>query len=187
MQLTTRTWAASLSLALMISICYSVDRARRYFWVYHLFGWLVPILATGTIYFLSKTAKSDDDSLLKAKKLEMVSTIISIVTLSICITIIVVSLLRLIRRRYRLNRIEQERRDSSILINETQPLLQDDREIEHSQGTTPSNSSGTYSFPWFGSSWSFSSFQTTRTQRTTLTPCFSSWCYVYQYDHRKFV
>jgi hypothetical protein len=139
----------------MISVCYSVDRARRYFWVYHLFGWLVPILATVMIYVLLRAENSNDDSLLKAKRLETVSTIISMITLSICIVVILVSLLRLIRRRYRLNRLEQEQHHSSISVNETHPLLQHDREIESSQGTTPSTSLGNYSCSSINLSWIF--------------------------------
>lgn len=171
----------------MISVCYSVDRARRYFWVYHLFGWLVPILATIVVYLLTRTEKSTDDALLKAKTLEIDSDIVSIVTLAICIMVILVSLLRFIRRRYQLNRTDQEQRRSSILINETQPLLQDEREIESSHGTTPSTSSSNDLFPSISSICIYCSCKTIGTQCTTITPCFPSRCNVYQYDCRKFV
>ena len=146
MQLTTRTWAASLTLALMISICYSVDRARRYFWVYHLFGWLIPMLATGIIYLISKLAKPKEVPMLKGKNFETISTSVSMITLILCISIILVSLLRFARRIYRVNRIAQERRESSVLINETQPLLNDESEIENSQRAIPSTSSSKFFF-----------------------------------------
>lgn len=187
-QLSTRSWAASLSIALMISICYSVERARRYFWVYHLYGWILPIIATGIIYLLSKLAKPKEDPMLRSKRLQKISSSVIIFTLVICITVILVSLLRFVRRTYRVNRIEQEHCQTNILNNETQPLLQDESEIENSQRAIPSSIPSSKSF--FSLMYSyvmfFSSNETIAYQCSIITSCYSCWCHVYQHGYSKF-
>ena len=108
---TTRTWASSLSIALMITICYSNQSAQRYAWIYHIYGWMMPICLSLMIYFLS----SNEIFVIGAKRFGRVQIILTIVLLALCILINTINLLRIVRRTYRLRR---NTRSNSEVIEE---------------------------------------------------------------------
>jgi hypothetical protein len=129
--LTTRTWATSLSIALMITICYSNQVARQYYWIYHIFGWIMPICTTLIIYFFSSD-QSKEILVLGAEKFGKIQIILSIVLLGLCILINTINLLRMARRTYRLqhdNHVNSETTEGRPLIND------DEEEIEEIQST----------------------------------------------------
>ncbi|CAF3775579.1 unnamed protein product [Rotaria sordida] len=132
--LTTRTWATSLSIALMITICYSNQLARRCYWIYHIFGWTVPLCISLIIYFFSSIDRSKEISTLEIEKFGKIQIILSTVLLILCILINITSLLRIARRTYRLkhdsieNRSHNNINHSNSGINEIRPLMDDDDE-----------------------------------------------------------
>ncbi|CAF4726475.1 unnamed protein product [Rotaria sp. Silwood1] len=136
--LITRAWAASISIALMISICYSYERARQYFWLYHLFGWLAPILTTVMIYLQSKVDRSKGEPTLDTEKFGTIQIISSICLLSSCVILISTNLLRIARRTYRLKQNARENRCASLITNEIRPLINDSNEYDESQTTIES-------------------------------------------------
>ncbi|CAF3391754.1 unnamed protein product [Rotaria socialis] len=123
--LTTRSWATSISIALMISFCYSNERAHYFFWLYHLFGWLVPICTTLIIYYQSSIDRSRSESSMDTEKFGTVQTSASVCLLAICIIITSSNLLRIARRTYRLKQN----------ASETQPLINEGSEYTDSQTT----------------------------------------------------
>lgn len=135
--LTTRTWPTSLAIALMISICYSTDRAGKYFWIYHLFGWGVPICATLVIYLISSHDRVKGQPIASSRDFETIVVGVSIFVLALCIIVSSACLLRISRRIYRLKRNAQGSRHGSFAVNETQPLLSNQHEIEQSQRINP--------------------------------------------------
>ncbi|CAF3083061.1 unnamed protein product [Rotaria sp. Silwood2] len=136
--LTTRSWAASISIALMISICYSHERARKYFWLYHLFGWLAPMFTTLVIYLQSKVDRSKGEPTLDTEKFGTIQIIASICLLASCIILTSTNLLRIARRTYRLKQNARENRSASFTTNEFQPLINDSNEYDQSQITIQS-------------------------------------------------
>ncbi|UJR20961.1 hypothetical protein I4U23_024067 [Adineta vaga] len=135
--LATRTWVTSLSIALMFTICHSNEFARRYSWIYHIFGWIVPLSISLVIYFCSLANQQSKDipELLGAGKLGKLQIILSILLLVLCILINTISLLRIARRTYRLRHDLTDHRsdqnDSNSGTNEVRPLMDDnDEEIE---------------------------------------------------------
>ncbi len=135
--LTIRSWVTSLSIASMISYCYSTERACSYFWLYHLYGWLGPI-STALIIYL----KSKNEPLAGSANFGEIQTIASIVFLAICIVICSANLLRIVRRAYKLKHNAGESRRVSFTINEIRPLLNDDSGLDQSQVTIQSISTG---------------------------------------------
>ncbi|CAF0988230.1 unnamed protein product [Rotaria sp. Silwood1] len=132
--LTTRTWATSLSIALMITICYSNQLARRYSWIYHVFGWTVSLCISLIILFCSSSDRSKEASILETEKFGKIQIILSTVLLVICILINTISLLRIARRTFRLkhdsinNRSHNNIDHSNSGTNEIRPLIDDDDE-----------------------------------------------------------
>ncbi len=141
--LTIRSWVTSLSMASMISICYSTERARSYFWLYHLYGWLLPISTTFIIYL-----KSKDVPLAGSVNFGAIQTSASMVFLAICIIICSANLLRIVRRTYKLKHNANENRRLSFSINEIRPLLNDDNGFDQSQTTTQSTSTSNQLFDY---------------------------------------
>jgi hypothetical protein len=133
----------------MISICYSTDRACKYFWVYHLFGWFVPICATLVIYLISSKDKPKDQPIASSRNFETTIVSVSIFVLALCIVVSSTCLLRISRRLYRLKRNAQENRRENITENEIQPLLTNEDEIDQSYRTNSSTSTSNYSFDLF--------------------------------------
>jgi hypothetical protein len=141
----TRAWSTSISIALMISICYSSERARRYFWLYHLYGWLFPVVTTFFIYLTSTIDKT---------KHEPVSGVVNFGTLQICVTIFFlgsciiitsVNLIRIARRKYKLKHAH-ETSGVSFTIGEIQPLIRDEIESSQSQISIQSIPTSNYLF-----------------------------------------
>jgi hypothetical protein len=143
--LTTRTWPTSLAIALMISICYSTDRAQKYYWVYHLFAWCVPICATLVIYLISFNDRSKNQPVASSRDFPTIVVSVSIFVLALCIVVSSTSLILISRRLYRLKRIEQGSRRGSVTEGEFQPLLTNDSGTDQSYGTNRSASTGNYS------------------------------------------
>jgi len=137
--ITTRAWVTSLSIILMISICYSVERARKYFWLYHLYGWFVPILTMAIIYFTSKSEVTSGQSVLKAKYFQRIETIVVLCVLLLCAVISSANLLRIIRRNYKLKHQNNDNtiRRGSFSVNEIRPLINDENEISLSHRDIP--------------------------------------------------
>lgn len=133
----TRSWITSLSMILMISICYSVERARKYFWLYHLFGWGVPILTMVVIYFTSKSEVSSNQSVLKAQYFQRIETVVFMCVLILCVVISSANLLRIIRRRYKVKHQTNDCRRDSFSVNEIRPLINNDDEINSSTRDIP--------------------------------------------------
>jgi hypothetical protein len=133
----------------MISICYSTDRACKYFWVYHLFGWFVPICATLVIYLISSNDKPKDQPLASSRDFKTTIVSVSIFVLALCIVVSSTCLLRISRRLYRLKRNAQENRRENLTENEIQPLLTNENEIDQSYRTNSSTSTSNYSFDLF--------------------------------------
>lgn len=125
----------------MISICYSSERARQYFWLYHLFGWLAPILTTSFIYLISSTEKSKGDPGLDTEKFGVIQVIASICLLLLCVIIASTNLLRIARRVYRLKQNAREAHES-FLTSEYRPLINDNNDIDQSQTQTRSFATG---------------------------------------------
>jgi hypothetical protein len=115
----------------MITICYSNQRARQYSWLYHTFGWIVPICLSLIIYFYSSIDRSKEEPILGAEKFGKIQIILSIILLVLCIIINSISLLRMARRTYRLRHDLNEHRvdntDNTSIINEVQPLIDGDQ------------------------------------------------------------
>ncbi|CAF4515639.1 unnamed protein product [Rotaria socialis] len=130
--LTTRTWATSLSMALMITICYSNRLACRLSWIYHIYGWIVPLVISLIIYFYSCVDQSKEKTILESEKFGKIQIILSIFLLSLCTIINTISLLRIVRRTYRLksDSIENQSFNHTTHSNsdnhEISPLIDDD-------------------------------------------------------------
>lgn len=141
--LTTRTWATSLSIALMITICYSNQLARQYSWIYHIFGWIMPICVSFIIYFFSSIDPSKEITILGVEKFGKIQIILSMFLLILCILINTINLLRIARRTYRLKHNGQINSD----VNEEQisggierrPLMNSDEEEIDVQSTPLGN------------------------------------------------
>ena len=122
---TTRTWSTSLAIALMLTICHSNQLAQRYSWIYHVYGWLMPIFTILIIYLFSSnygTQKSDH-----------VHLFLSIILLGICISLSTISLVRIARRTYRIKRKkigESEGRKPLMNDNEEEEETKEDGEIQ---------------------------------------------------------
>lgn len=134
--LTIRAWATSISIALMISICYSNDRVNKYFWLYHLFGWGAPICATTAIYIRSPYEQANNVTSSITDKLATVQNSASICLLALCIIITSANLLRIVRRKYQLRQNERGSRSESFSIGEIRPLINDTHDYSTSQTTT---------------------------------------------------
>ncbi|CAF4066751.1 unnamed protein product [Rotaria sp. Silwood2] len=134
--LTTRTWTTSLSIALMITICYSNQLARRCSWIYHIFGWTVSLCISLIILFYSSNDRSKEVSILETEKFGKIQIILSIVLLVLCILINTISLLRIARRTFRLKHDPTENRSHSNIdhsnsgTNEIRPLMDDDEQTD---------------------------------------------------------
>jgi hypothetical protein len=125
-------------MALMVSICYSSERSRRYFWLYHLFGWLAPILTTALIYLAAAIDRQNDEPILYAPRFESIRYQASIVLLAVCVVISSANLLRIARQRYRLKHDAYGSRRASFTTNESQPLINGG--IDQSQVTASTGS-----------------------------------------------
>jgi hypothetical protein len=137
--LTTRTWLTSLSIALMITICYSNQIAYRYSWIYHVYGWIMPICVSMIIYFYSSINQWKEISILGAEKFGKIQIILSIVLLGLCILINTINLLRIGRRTYRSR--------NNARINEGRPLIDgdgndDEEEQQHEESIVQSTPQG---------------------------------------------
>ncbi len=117
--LITRTWATSLSIALMITICHSNQLACRYSWIYHIYGWIMPICVSLIIYFYSSIKQSKEISIIGIEKFGKFQIILSISLLCLCILINTINLLRIARRTYRL---KHDNHSNSGII-EGEPLI----------------------------------------------------------------
>lgn len=128
MALMTRTWATSLAGALMVLICHGSIPARQYSWLYHIFGWLLPLSLSLTIYFFSPESSSQDPLNIGAEKFGKVQVILSIILLGLCILINSISLLRIARRAYRLRHTSHDNQRTNPRSQEGQRLI-DEEEI----------------------------------------------------------
>ncbi|CAF3574612.1 unnamed protein product [Adineta steineri] len=137
----TRAWATSISIALMISICYSKERARQYWWLYHLYGWLLPIFTVGVIYIESTIMTKNEDSKSRLRKIDTVQYSAAIVLLAICIITISTNLLRIARRTYQLKHDANESDSTSLNSNEIRPLIDEESEDIQRQLSINSTSS----------------------------------------------
>ncbi|CAF0842616.1 unnamed protein product [Adineta ricciae] len=132
--LATRTWATSISIALMFIICHSNELARRCSWMYHIFGWIVPALVSLIIYFCSLIYQPEENpELIGAGKLGKLQIILSILLLNVCVLINTISLLRIARRTYQLRHDLADHRpetsnDSNSIMSEAQTLIDDNDE-----------------------------------------------------------
>ncbi|UJR28564.1 hypothetical protein I4U23_009797 [Adineta vaga] len=124
----TRAWATSISLALMVTMCYSRERARRYCWLYHLFGWLLPIVTTLAIYLISTISTKNEDSTAGLRKIETMQYSAAIVLLALCIIISTISLLLIARRTYQSKRNSEQNRRTNSLSEEIRPLMETENE-----------------------------------------------------------
>ncbi|CAF0876977.1 unnamed protein product [Didymodactylos carnosus] len=123
--LATRTWSASIAFILMTRVCYGVQKTRQLFWLYHLFGWSLPIIS---IILVSVKSVQKQTSLV-IEKFGKIQVILSIIVLLISILLSIYCLVRLARRTYRLKHDENHRRSShsdTTLTNESRPLIDTD-------------------------------------------------------------
>ncbi len=143
--LATRTWVTSLSVALMITICHSNQLAHRFSWIYHIFGWIVPICISLIVYFHSLLNQPKEISILGVERFGKVQLILSIFLLALCILINTISLLRITRRTYQLRHDSVENNNSKSGINEIiQPLIDDDEQEDLPFGPIGNFSIGFY-------------------------------------------
>lgn len=98
----TRAWPASISIALAVTICCSSKTGRQYFWLYHMFGWLVPVGGTLIIYFGSSINKTKEMPMLTTEKFGKIQVITSILVLVLCVIVSTFNLIRVVRRTVRL-------------------------------------------------------------------------------------
>jgi hypothetical protein len=124
--LTTRTWATSLAIVLMIMICHSTVRAQQYSWFYHLFGWIVPLCFSLFVYFYSSIDSRKFQPTIETEKFGRTQVIVSLVLLAACFSIGSICLLRIARRTYRLRQVQHERHHSNFEQIEGQPLIIND-------------------------------------------------------------
>ena len=110
----------------MISICHTTSQAHKYFWLYHLLGWLVPLCLSLGIYFGSTVDRTKEQPTIGAEKFGKIQLILSIILLGTCILINCVSLLRIARRTYRLKQNTMHDRQSIDVSNEGRPLMIDE-------------------------------------------------------------
>jgi hypothetical protein len=139
----TRAWATSISVILMTTICYSKDHARRYFWVYHLYGWLLPISATLATYLISTMSTANGDAQAGLRKIKTLQYSTAIVLLALCIITCSVCLLRIARRTYQLKRDAHQGRRSGSLSNETRSLLCNSSDDDDDQSQRSINATST--------------------------------------------
>lgn len=128
--LTTRTWATSLGIILMILICHSTNQTRQYSWLYHIFGWIVPFCLSLAIYFGSSMFSRTEQTTIGAEKFGKVQIILSIILLAQCILINSICLLRIARRTYRLRHDANESRRSSNSETHEERRLINEEELE---------------------------------------------------------
>lgn len=121
-------------------ICYSEQLARRYSWLYHGFGWIVPLSVSLIIFFSSSVDRSKEVSILRTEKFGRIQVIFSIVLLAGCALINTICLLRMARRTYRLKHdsVESCSYDSTnkshSVGSDIRPLINDDDDSdEHTQ------------------------------------------------------
>ena len=138
----TRAWATSISMVLMTSICYSREHARRYYWVYHVYGWLLPISATLATYLISTMSTQDGDAQAGLRKIETLQYSAAIVLLALCIITSSANLLRIARRTYQLKRDAQQSRRTSSVSNEGRPLICNDSDDDLSLRSISTISTG---------------------------------------------
>jgi len=120
----------------MITMCYSNQLADQYSWIYHIFGWIMPICVSVIIYvFSSIIDQSKDISTLGAEKFGKIQIILSIFLLVLCILINSINLLRIARRTYRL---KHDNHSNSGII-EGRPLIDDNEEEAELQPSSPGN------------------------------------------------
>lgn len=113
--LTTRTWLTSLSIALMITVCYSNQTACRYSWIYHAYGWIFPLGVSMIIYLYSLNRDFKEISSVKFGRIQI---ILSMILLTMGILINTINLLRIARRTYRLKHRKQSTSVGRPLIDE---------------------------------------------------------------------
>ncbi len=119
----------------MITMCYSNQLADRYSWIYHAFGWIMPICLSMIIYCFSLIDQSKEISILGVEKFGKIQLILSIVLLVLCILINSINLLRIARRTYRL---KHDNHPNSEMI-EGRPLIDDNQEEAELQPTPLGN------------------------------------------------
>lgn len=121
-------------MALMITICHSNELARRCSWIYHTFGWIVPLCVSLIIYFYSLLDERKEIQILGIEKFGKMQIILSVLLLVLCILINTISLLRITRRGYRLRHDLEDNRsyntNANSGINEVRPLIDDDEQID---------------------------------------------------------
>jgi len=127
----------------MISICYSNERARRYFWLYHLYGWLLPICTTLVIYLESPKPNANEDPVVGAKRVETTQVSAAIVLLALCIIISSTNLLLILRRTYRLRHDGQGNRRVSFTSTENRPLIDGEHDDENDSNQISIHSTST--------------------------------------------
>ena len=131
--LCTRTWTASISIALAVSICCSSKSGRQYYWLYHLFGWLVPICGAMIIYFASSMDRSKETPMLSTEKFGTIQIITSILVLALCVIISTFNLLRIVRRTYKVKRPERGSGWVVLSDNEDGRLINSEAEEENNR------------------------------------------------------
>ena len=144
--LVTRAWATSVSIVLMITICYSKQRALRYWWLYHAFGWLAPLCTTLAIFLASSLAAKDGDPKTRLQEITTLQYSAAIVLLALCIIVSSTNLIRIIRRMYQLKRGNEEHQRRSSISRENDPLIEhnddDDSTLNSHQASINSTLSG---------------------------------------------
>ena len=107
----------------MIAICYSQKQAIKFYWLYHLCGWLVPIGITLAIYQTSSVDRSKETPVLALDKFGMMQIGASVGLLALCIIITSTNLLLIARRMYRLKNAAQRNARQRRLSDEDAPLI----------------------------------------------------------------
>jgi hypothetical protein len=125
---TTRTWVTSISIALMINLCYSEQIACRFSWIYHVFGWIVPICISMIIYVYSLVNPLKEISITGVEKFGKMQIILSIFVLVLCILINTINLLRIARRTYQVRHDSTENHHRNSEAIEGRPLIEDEEE-----------------------------------------------------------
>ena len=124
--LCTRTWVTSISIALMITICYSARRGCQYFWLYHLYGWFVPSFTLLIVYFKSSIDRSKEEPILGSEKFGQIQIVASLCVLLLCVIISSTCLMRIARRSILLKHKTNQTHWVLLLNPEDDPLIEND-------------------------------------------------------------